>query len=149
MTFIYTILLFLFLNWLLSSDLSILSENGLKNKMKDVTIGMKHRVQRTRHIYTHAYMYTSAASHDVSRWSSRQILFRKIGLPLSSTTERQQLCVDGSFPATNNVRANACEKLSRLSPRSSPPSFPFLLCAPDRDTTRIFGIFQPQGAILT
>lgn len=58
---------------------------------------------------------------DVSRRSSRQILFRKIGLPLSSTTERRQLCVGGSFGATNTRVTCARARLknfSRLSPRS-------------------------------
>lgn len=49
----------------------------------------------------HARVHTPVGVVDVSRRSSRQILFRKIGLPLSSTTERRQLCVGGSFRATN------------------------------------------------
>lgn len=56
--------------------------------------------------YTRTYTnvcstHSEAAPRDVSRRSSRQILFRKIGLPLSSTTERRQLCVGGSFRLTN------------------------------------------------
>lgn len=65
----------------------------MDEKMRDVMARMKHFVQ-CAHTHTHARAkartYTSV-SHDVSRRSSRQILFRKIGLPLSSTTKRQQL----------------------------------------------------------
>lgn len=100
-----------------------------------------------------ARVYASA-SHDVSRRSSRQILFRKIGLPLSSTTERQQLCVRRILPTyqyhVTCVGAGASEKLSRLSPPLPPSnlsfssniqSLAFLFCAPDRDTSRIFFFF--------
>lgn len=64
--------------------------------------GMEHFVQHAHaHVHTNTHLYAASVSHDVSRRSSRQILFRKIGLPLSSTTERQQLCVGGSFQPTN------------------------------------------------
>lgn len=116
---------------------------------------MERFVQRVHaHAHRNTHVHTSA-SHDVSRRSSRQILFRKIGLPLSSTTERQQLCVGGSSQPTNThvtcVRAceSASEKLSRLSPQSSsPPTFNlslFFFQAPNRDTSRIFSISQPRG----
>lgn len=86
-----------------------------EEKMRNVTVRMEHfRTARTcTHAHTNTRVYT--ASHDVSRRSSRQILFRKIELPLSSTTERQQLCVGGSSRPTNThvmcVRACVLERV--------------------------------------
>lgn len=120
-----------------------------QNRMRDVTAGMEYFVPRAHaraRARTHgcARVYASA-SHDVSRRSSRQILFRKIGLPLSSTTERQQLCVRRILPTyqyhVTCVGAGASEKLSRLSPlppprriSPSPPTFNLSLFSSARQT---------------
>lgn len=124
--------------------------------MRDVTTGMERFIQRAHvhaHVHTNTHVYTSS-SHDVSRRSSRQILFRKIGLPLSSTTERQQLCVGRSSRPTNThvtcVRATARLKNLRgyhpnLRLLQHSISLPFLFYAPDRDTSRIFDVSQPRG----
>lgn len=78
--------------------------------MKDVTVGERNALYNAlrarKYIYIYVHIRTRvhtliAAPRDVSRRSSRQILFRKIGLPLSSTTERRQLCVGGSYRLTN------------------------------------------------
>lgn len=61
-------------------------------------------LRERKYIYVHIRTRVrtlTAVPRDVSRRSSRQILFRKIGLPLSSTTERRQLCVGGSSRLTN------------------------------------------------
>lgn len=115
-----------------SIRLLLTSQNGWNDRMGDVTAGEWNTLRtRTRRM------------RDVSRRSSRQILFRKIGLPLSSTTERQQLYVAsrrrGSSPTYQThvtcVRAGASEKLSRLSPQSSsPPTFNLSLFSFARQT---------------
>lgn len=138
------------------------SRNGWTDRTRDVTAGMEYFVLRA-HAHARAHAHTStprvytSASHDVSRRSSRQILFRKIGLPLSSTTERQQLCVGGSSRRTNTCNARGCGRVWKTFEAITPPnlsfssniqSLAFLFCAPDRDTSRIFffsGISQPCG----
>lgn len=105
-----------------------------------------HTCARTR---THVPVL-AAAPRDVSRRSSRQILFRKIGLPLSSTAVRRQLCVGGSVPTyqyTRNACASASQKLSGLSPRSSLPTPPNLSLFSSAHQTAIshdFGVSQPR-----
>lgn len=111
---------------------------------------MEHFVHEQAYVYAHMYI-SSSSGNDVSRRSSRQILFRKIGLPLSSTTERRQLCVGAdrsdqptrAYPAYERVW-KTCGTISPRSPPSSIQSLPFLSCAPDCDTPRIFGISQPR-----
>ena len=99
--------------------------------------------------YTHARTRISTRTHQrhttFSRRSSRQILFRKIGLPLSSTTERRQLCVGGSsrpirtYQYARNVRA--CERLKNFRGYHTPiffsniQSLPFLFCTRPRYLT--------------
>lgn len=104
--------------------------NGWTDRMRDVTAGMEYFVLRAHaHARTHGYarVYTSA-SRDVSRRSSRQILFRKIGLPLSSTTERQQLCVGGSSRRTNTrTRAWVRARLKNFRGYHAPPESFLLL----------------------
>lgn len=113
-------------------------------------------ISYSAHIHTHTRtrtcMYTT--SHDdVSRRSSRQILFRKIGLPLSSTTERRS-CASADCPDLTNTHVTCVRARTRLKnfrgyhPNllfSNIQSIPFLFCASDRDTSRIFGISQPRG----
>lgn len=71
--------------------------------MRDVTTEAP-RARAQAHEYARVYTHThTAMSHDVSRRSSRQILFRKIGLPLSSTTERR----------THDTPTNSCASAYR------------------------------------
>lgn len=100
-------------------------------------------ISYSAHIHTHTRtrtcMYTT--SHDdVSRRSSRQILFRKIGLPLSSTTERRS-CASADCPDLTNTHVTCVRARTRLKnfrgyhpPIFSSPTFNLSLFSSARQT---------------
>lgn len=146
MTFIYTILLFLFLTFIFRLKYFIrkwIKKENERYHDRNEASRTAHTTYTHTHICTHQQRRTTLVVDLQDKYYSEKLDYRYRPPPNANnyvSTDRFQLPITCVRTRAKNFRGYHPDLLQ---------SFPFLLCAPDRDTTRIFGISQPQGAILT